>query len=231
MKIYIGYDSKQHDASRVCEYSLRKHCSTDLDIVHLKTDELKKQGIYFRTEGSPASTEFTYSRFLVPYLQNYKGWAMFVDSDFVFTHDINSLFRRVFYDLSSDTKSVYVCQHPMYTPKSDTKFYGKPQLTFPKKNWSSLMVFNCEHPHAKWLTPMSVSNQTPQWLHRFTWTTENSLGHIPTMWNWLVGEYEGGDPIPYGIHFTNGGPFNRVYGQDYEDIWVNYYSEMSSLQP
>lgn len=226
MRIYIGWDREQQDASRVCEYSLRKNSETDLDIVHLKKDELVESGLYFRPDGSPESTEFTYIRFLVPHLQNYEGWAMFVDSDFLFTYDINHLFKRVLCELDSDLKSVYVCKHPEYVPKSNKKFFGKPQLTFPKKNWSSLMLFNCAHPHAKWLTPMSVSNQTPQWLHRFEWTTDNSLGHIPLMWNWLVGEYDGGNPIPFGIHFTNGGPFNDVYGQDYEDLWYEYFNEI-----
>lgn len=225
MKIYIGWDSKQVEASNVCEYSLQKHANEQLDIQHLKTHELEEQGHYFRPGGSPSSTEFTYSRFLVPFLQDYKGWAMFVDSDFLFTEDIYDLWDRVLRTAGAHNYSAFVCKHPEYVPKRNKKFYDKPQLTFPKKNWSSLIIFNCGHPDNKNLTPMSIANKSPQWLHRFHWTIDDKLGHIPLMWNWLVGEYDGGEPIPFGIHFTNGGPFNDVHGQDYEDLWWQYKQE------
>jgi lipopolysaccharide biosynthesis glycosyltransferase len=230
MRIYIGWDSNQSEASHVCEYSLRKNASFsgDLDIVHLKKQELLDNGAYFRPEGDPASTEFTYIRFLVPYLEDYKGWSMFVDSDFLFTYDINYLFSKILTDKDAHLNAAYVCKHPSYVPKNNKKFYGKPQLTFPKKNWSSLIIFNNSHPDTQKLTPMNVSNQTPQWLHRFSWTDDTKLGHISFMWNWLVGEYEAGEPTPFGIHFTNGGPFNDVHGQDFEDLWYMYRDEMNA---
>lgn len=231
MRIYIGWDSNQQEASDVCEYSLRRHSKVDLDIVHLKTQDLVDQGLYYRPDGSPSSTEFTYSRFLVPKLQNYTGMAMFVDSDFLFTYDINTLFNRITDRVTTvdmDNTSCWVSHHPDYTPKKDTKFFNKPQLKFPKKNWSSLIIFNCAHPHCKQLTPLTIANRSPQWLHRFEWSDDEYLGRIPMMWNWLVGEYEGGMPVPFGLHFTNGGPFNGVYGQDYEDIWLDYKKQMMS---
>lgn len=232
MKIFIGWDSKQAIASHVCEYSLRKHAHGDLEIIHLDTQALKDSGVYFRPDGSPASTEFAYSRFLVPYLCDYEGYAMFVDSDFLFTYNINILFRRVLdYEEFFQRSSVHVCKHQDYVPNSDTKFYGQPQEAFPKKNWSSLMIFNNEHEDCKKLHPMSVANRSPQWLHRFHWTDEKNIKHIPYMWNWLVGEYADGEPVPFGIHFTNGGPFNGVWGQDYEDIWLKYRDEMKSNSP
>lgn len=230
MKIYIGWDSKQQEASEVCEYSIRKHTEEHVDIRHLKTQELKEAGCYFRPEGSPSSTEFTYSRFLVPYLQDYKGWAMFVDSDFLFTEDMAYLWDRVLGTINVQDYSVFVSKHPEYVPKSNKKFYNKPQLTFPKKNWSSLILYNCNHPDVKNLTPMTVANMSPQWLHRFEWTDDSKIGHIPLMWNWLVGEYDGGDPVPFGLHFTNGGPFNNVWGQDYEEIWIKYQNEMLNFR-
>ena len=89
MRIYIGYDEEQEDASKVCEYSILKHAKVDIDIVHLKTSELREQGLYWRTD--TGSTDFSYSSFLVPHLEDYNGWAIFVDSDFVFQRDICTL--------------------------------------------------------------------------------------------------------------------------------------------
>jgi len=230
MKIFIGWDSKQQIASQVCEYSLRANSLGELDIVNLKRNDLVLSGDYFRRDGDPSSTEFTYCRFLAPYLCGYKGWSMFVDSDFLFTADIGELFNTVYGQRGHKKRAAYCVKHLEYTPKSDTKFYGEPQLTFPKKNWSSLIIFNNEHPSTRQLTPMSVSNRSPQWLHRFNWLNEEAgeLGTLPTTWNWLVGEYNYVESPPLGIHFTNGGPFNEVHGQDYEGLWNKYMKEMMS---
>lgn len=230
MKIFIGWDSKQQAASQVCEYTLRKYSSTPLDITHLKKQDLIDQGCYFRPEGDPSSTEFTYTRFLVPYLCDYQDFAMFIDSDFLFTNDIWRLFNLVHNDFGNKDRAAYCVKHSEYIPKSDTKFYGKPQITFPKKNWSSMIIFNNAHPHCRKLSPMTVANQTPQWLHRFSWIPDQDkqLGNLPMMWNWLVGEYAELDPPPYGLHYTNGGPFNEVLGQDYEELWIREFTEMSS---
>lgn len=228
MKIFIGFDSLQKEASLVCEYSLRKHSRTNLDIVHLNRDELIRDNLYFRPDGDPSSTEFTYTRFLAPHLSNYTGLSMFVDSDFLFTNDVNRLFNLVLSDPKLNQRAAYCVKHLPYEPKNDTKFYGKPQINFPKKNWSSLIIFNNEHPSTQKLTPMTVSNKSPQWLHRFSWLDEdnNELGDLPIMWNWLVGEYPPLGDNPSALHYTNGGPFNGVYGQDYEEIWNHYYKEI-----
>lgn len=230
-KIFIGYDRKQHEASRVCEYSIRKHLKhPDLfDIQHLKVDELREQGLYYN-DTRKASTEFSYTRFLVPHLCDYKGLALFVDSDFIFTTDLQVLFEKIERSDEALDRSVWVTQHAPYTPKQDTKFYGEKQEALPMKNWSSLMLFDCAHRDCKQLNPMNVNNRSAQWLHRFEWTRILRMGHIPFMWNWLVGEYEidpeDGLPLPWGIHYTNGGPFNNVHGQDLEYVWLEYKSEM-----
>lgn len=237
MKIFIGYDSDQAEASKVCEFSLRHNSRANLDIQHIKKDELISEGVCYPVDNRPASTQFAYTRFLTPYLSDYKGWSMFVDSDFIFTTDITELFDQVYNDDTANTKAMYCVHHPEYVPKHTTKFYDRPQLTFPKKNWSSLMLFNNEHSSTKNLTPESVNRTSPEWLHRFLWLDEaTELGDIPITWNWLVGEYgkisKLDNPLPNslrfwwllpkGIHYTNGGPFNEVYGQDYEYIWYNY---------
>lgn len=227
MKIFIGYDSLQQEASAVCEYSLRKHASTPLEIYHLNQQQLIENNDYFRRDSG--STEFAFTRFLVPHLCDFDGWSMFVDSDFLFTYDINKLFDKVLTSAMAEDRAVYVCKHPEYVPKSPTKFYGQQQLALPMKNWSSLMLFNNSHQSTKNLSKMMVNNVTPAFLHRFGWCDPSEIGHISLMWNWLVGEYDGGLPIPFGIHFTNGGPFNGVHGQDYEDIWLGYRDELNSL--
>tara|TARA_B100000809_G_C15133068_1_gene529295 strand:- start:2017 stop:2718 length:702 start_codon:yes stop_codon:yes gene_type:complete len=229
MKIFIGYDSDQAEASDVCEFSLRSNSHAHLDIQHIRRDELIAEGLYYSVDNRPASTQFAYTRFLTPYLSNYKGWSMFVDSDFIFTTDITELFDRVYNDDTANTKAMYCVHHPEYVPKHTTKFYDRPQLTFPKKNWSSLMIFNNDHPSTRNLNPESVNRTSPQWLHRFLWLDETTeLGDIPITWNWLIGEYglisTSDDILPKGIHYTNGGPFNEVYGQDYEYVWNRYKS-------
>ena len=120
-KIFIGYDRKQHEASRVCEYSIRRHLKhPDLfDIQHLKVDELREQGLYYN-DTRKASTEFSYTRFLVPHLCNYKGFALFVDSDFVFTTDLQVLFEKIERSDEALDRSVWVTQHAPYTPKQDS---------------------------------------------------------------------------------------------------------------
>lgn len=228
MKIFIGYDSQQPEASAVCEYSLRKHSSTELEITHLRQTELRESNDYFRRDAG--STEFAYTRFLVPHLSKFQGWSMFVDSDFLFTYDINKLFNKVLSSLYLDQHAVFVCRHPDYTPANHTKFYGRPQLKLPRKNWSSLMLFNNSHPATKTLTKMLVNNATPEYLHRFGWCETAEIGHFSFMWNWLVGEYAGGAPVPFGIHYTNGGPFNGVTGQDYQDLWLQYRDQMLRSQ-
>lgn len=227
MRIYIGYDDKQSDASQVCEYSIQKYARTDVDIVHLKTSELEEQGIYWRQD--TGSTDFSYSRFLVPHLENYNGWAIFVDSDFVFKKDICTLGDELACTPNADLMSCFVIRHAPYVPQQSTKFYGQTQEQLPMKNWSSLIFYNCGHEHTKRLTPMLVNNQKPSYLHRFQWTQDHLIGMMDVRWNWLVGEYGICQGKPYALHFTNGGPFNGEYGQDYEDVWLNMYEEMTGL--
>lgn len=227
MKIYIGWDSLQEDASMVCEYSIHKHAKYDIDIKHLKLEELEDQNLYWR-ETASASTEFSYSRFLVPYLQDYNGWAIFVDSDFVFLRDIHEIYEQLKYTPNADDYSCFVVKHADYIPKQEVKFYGKKQEALPMKNWTSFILFNCEHPDVKRLNPLTINNHSPRWLHRFEWTRPERVGMLDVRWNWLVGEYGICDD-PWALHYTNGGPFNNEWGQDYEDVWLQYFKEHTGL--
>lgn len=226
MQIYIGYDSKQPEASKVCEYSIRKHMP-DAEIYHINRDELVNTNLWYRNDEDPHSTEFTYTRFLTPYLNGYRGLAMFVDSDFIFTETLHLLETEICVNYPEMDKAVYVCQHPEYTPKADTKFFGQKQIKFPRKNWSSLMVFDCSHPLTRQLRPDVVNTASPQYLHRLHWADEQ-IGNISLSWNFLCGEYVSYDVLPpKGIHFTNGGPFNNVHGQDFEELWYKLRDEMN----
>ena len=134
---YIGYDSKEDIAYRVCKQSLIKHASIDLNVLSLKLYELIKKNLYTRAVDPLASTEFTYSRFLVPNLMNYQGWGVFCDCDFLFFNDVANLFNNL-----DNSKAIYCVKHD-YTPSEKHKMDGQQQTIYPRKNWSSFIVYNC----------------------------------------------------------------------------------------
>jgi len=216
-KIYIGYDSRHPIASKVCEYSLRKH-SKDLDIELLKLSDLEQ--LYWR-EYKDQSTEFTYTRFLVPYLQDYNGWALFCDDDFLFLKDVKKIFKY-----ADDKYAVMCCQHD-YTPRAITKMLGKKQVPYKRKNWSSLMLINCGHESVKKLDLSTVSEQSGKYLHQFEWLKPHEIGSIPRHWNWLVNWYkENDEDKPSALHFTEGGPW--IVDSEYKDLWLKYKKQMEN---
>ena len=158
---YIGYDSKEDIAYRVCKQSLIKNSSIEINVLSLKLYELISKGYYKRSIDPLASTEFTYSRFLVPALSKYSGWAVFCDCDFLFLADVANLFK----DLKND-KAVYCVQHD-YTPTEKHKMDGQQQTIYPRKNWSSFIVFNCAHPSNKKLDVDLVNSESGSFLHQF----------------------------------------------------------------
>jgi len=215
--IYIGYDSREKIASDTCEYSLRHTTEESIDIKYLKLQELKSKGIYKRGEDTLGSTEFTFTRFLIPYLQNYKGWALFCDCDFLWLEDVDKLFRL------RDPKYAVMCVHHDYTPKEGVKMDGKQQHIYPRKNWSSMVLWNCEHPSNAQVIPEMVNKETGKFMHRFSWLKDSEIGRISHEWNWLEGWYkEPQDGKPKAIHFTEGGPWFKDYQNvDYADLWIN----------
>lgn len=214
-KIFVGYDSREVPAYKACIKSIKDSSKSNIDFIELNTNKLKQSNIYTRDKDPLSSTEFTFSRFLVPYLSNYTGWALFCDCDFIFLEDIENLFS-----LADDKFAVMCVQHD-YTPTNTIKMDGKVQHLYPRKNWSSLVLWNCSHPSNKNLTPDIVNTQTGQYLHRFSWLTDNEIGSIPLQWNWLVGWYkEPRDGHPKALHFTEGGP----WFDDFKDCeYSNYY--------
>jgi hypothetical protein len=170
-----------------------------------------------------ASTEFTYTRFLTPALAGFEGWALFCDSDFLWLGDIAGLV-----EYTRTPKAVFCVQHD-YTPKETVKMDGAVQTAYPRKNWSSLMLFNCDHPSVKQLTPEVVNRETGAYLHRIQWAADDEIGALPVEWNWLEGWNE--KPAigtPKAVHFTRGGPwFEQWQDVDYGDIWLSEREAMT----
>ena len=212
--IFIGYDSKVKIAYHVLSESILRNSSTPVTISPINLNNLKN--IYTRKQDPLASTEFSFSRFLVPYLMDYNGWAIFMDSDMVMLSDITKL-----WNLRNEKYAIQVCKHD-YTPTSKNKFLGNNQTIYAKKNWSSLMLMDCSK--CKTLTPEYVNTKSGLELHQFKWLDENLIGSIPLEWNWLVGEYPYKKDV-HNIHFTEGGPYFKEYkNTEYANEWFNIYN-------
>tara|TARA_R110000751_G_scaffold56608_3_gene120632 strand:+ start:1708 stop:2385 length:678 start_codon:yes stop_codon:yes gene_type:complete len=214
LKVFIGWDSREQEAYDVCVHSLKKHSSVELDIQPIVRSVLIDTKEYFREQPEQAATEFAYTRFLTPYLSDYKGWSLFIDCDFLFTKDVAKLF-----DCRANNYAAMCVQHD-YIPKSETKMDGQKQVSYPRKNWSSCILWNCSHPANRILTPYVVSTQTGAYLHRFQFIPDHEVGDLPLEWNWLEGEYDKPETPPAVVHFTNGGPwFENCQDVDYADLW------------
>ncbi|WP_230534252.1 glycosyltransferase [Microvirga roseola] len=215
-KIYVGYDTREDIAWQVCKHSVERHKSRDVEIYPLKQGSLRELGLYTRPIDANATTEFSLTRFLTPYLAAHDGWSVFVDCDFLFTKDIYQLLDNL-----DPSKAVYVVQHD-YSPSQTIKMDGKQQSTYPRKNWSSFIVFNGSHESVKALTPSVVNAETPAFLHRFSWIPDDDMiGALDLEWNFLEGEYPKPDQVPAAIHYTNGGPwFEDWQNVDFADLWL-----------
>ena len=138
IKIFIGYDYRERAATNVLIDSIYQKASIPVCFIPLVISQLKKQGFYWRERDPKQSTDFSFSRFLVPKLMGYKGWAIFMDCDMLCKVDIKKL-----WDLRDEQYSVMCVKHD-HNPTENIKFLGEIQSNYPKKNWSSLMLFNCE---------------------------------------------------------------------------------------
>ncbi len=215
INFFIGYDSKEDIAYRVCKYSLIKRSSSKVKVISLKLEELISKNLYTRNIDPLASTQFTYSRFLVPKLMNFNGWAVFCDCDFIFFEDVSKLFKDL-----DPSKAVYCVQHD-YTPKEKHKMDGQKQTIYPRKNWSSFIVFNCSHPSTKKLSVETVNNETGAFLHQFKWCKDDEIGSLDERWNWLEGWTSNHNNLkPFSVHFTRGGPwFSEWQDVEFADEW------------
>jgi len=226
--VYIGYDRREPEATEVARLSLDATSSIPLRVTELREDELRAQGVYdrpFRIEGhqrfdvrdgKPFSTDFSFTRFLVPVLQAFDGWALFCDGDFMFRADLKDLVAQV-----DDTKAVMVVQH-RYEPPETTKMDGQRQERYFRKNWSSLILWNCGHPANAALTREEVNHRPGSFLHGFQWLEDDQIGSVPEQWNWLEG-WSSPEITPSAVHMTRGVPTMPGYEDiPYADEWRSY---------
>jgi len=222
IKIFIGYDPREKVAYHALVQSIIETSSEPVSITPIAKKHLGN--IYQRTRTVKESTDFSLTRFLTPYLSGFDGWSIFMDCDMIVTSDINEL-----WELRDDQFAVMCVKHD-YTPSSERKFLDQIQTVYPKKNWSSVMLFN----NAKCtpLTPEVVQHEDGLFLHQFQWLeSEELIGELPHKWNFLVGEEEKLDngKLPNLIHYTLGGPYFDEYSNcDYQEIWKKYYAEVVS---
>ena len=219
INIFVGYDTKEKMAFNVLSYSILKNSSQPIAITPIYLENIKDT--FVRERNSLSSTEFSFSRFIIPHLMNYQGWALFMDCDMLMQADIAELWR-----LRDDKYAVQVCKHD-YIPKSQTKFLGQTQTVYPKKNWSSFMLMNCKK--CTTLTPDYVNKASGLELHQYKWLeSEDLIGDLPLEWNWLADEYEYKTGVK-NIHYTEGGPWFSDYNRcDYSQEWWEYAAETTA---
>lgn len=217
LRIVIGYDESEAVAYHVLSHSIMTRASAPVSITPLVRPSLPG---FTRTRGPLESTDFSISRFLTPSLCDYKGWALYLDCDMVCLTDVHKLLWEV---VRQPGKSVYVAKHD-YTPSTDSKMLGQKQTAYPRKNWSSVILFDCAKCRA--LTTEYVNTASGLDLHRFTWLKDDEIGELPRSWNHLVGEYPP-DPLANILHYTLGTPcWKQWANQPQADVWWAEFAKM-----
>lgn len=210
IRIFIGFDSRESAAWHVLAHSLFQQSKEPVSITPLYLGNLRN--IFSREKEQLQSTDFSFTRFLVPYLCNYEGWAIFMDCDMLARADISELWNK------RNPKYSVMCVKHTHHPAEDQKFLGAIQTRYDKKNWSSLMLFN--NKNCQQLTPEYINRASGLDLHQFKWLEdEEEVGDIPPTWNRLVG-YHSYDASAKLVHFTIGGPYFKEYKDcDYSEEW------------
>jgi len=224
VKVYIGYDAREDAAYKVAEFSMRRHATRPTTVTPLVLDKLKACGLSQRPyrihrnslwdvlSDAPCSTEFSNTRFLTPILAQ-TGWALFIDCDMLFLGDVARLFAL------ADPQYAVMCVKHEHAGDEGVKMDGCEQTRYRRKNWSSVMLFNCDHPSNRSLTLRMVNDVPGRDLHQFCWLADAEIGELPNTWNWLVGV----QPRPAGVqlaHYTLGMPFMAGYEQaEHSDLW------------
>jgi hypothetical protein len=229
LSVFVGHDSREADATLVCEASMRTCASKPLFIQRLTEPALRHNGFYQRAwrikdgqridqkDGKPFSTDFAFTRFLVPALMQNAGWSVFCDADFLWLADIAQLFG-----LADKRYAVQVVKRKAQESDVTTKMDGQAQQSYPRKNWSSLILWNCAHPANQRLTPREANYQSGQWLHGFSWLEDSEIGELPPEWNWLssIDAPLRSCADPKAVHFTLGIPSMPGYSNSpYAEHW------------
>ena len=214
--IVVGFDQREAVAYHAFAQSVIEKSSIPIRFLPLNINSLSN----YKETHQDGSNEFIYSRFLVPYLMNFQGWAIYADGDMVCLEDIRKL-----WDLRDANYAVQVVKHD-YKTKVKNKYWGNKNEDYPRKNWSSLILWNCNHNSHKILTPEFIQKQTGAFLHRFNWIKDDEIGEINKEWNWLAMEYEEKKGINL-IHYTIGTPcFKEYSATSLSSHWNQSFSNM-----
>jgi len=217
INVFIGYDPREAVAFSVLSYSIHARASQPVGVTPLMLSQLK--GLYTRERHPLQSTDFSFTRFLVPHLSGYTGWSLFMDCDMLVLDDIAKLWEQ-----RDDRYAVQVVKHN-HVPKEDIKFLGAKQTKYEKKNWSSVILFN--NAKCRALTPEYVNTATGLELHQFKWLgNDNLIGELPHRWNHLVG-YDAPNPGVSLVHYTIGGPYFEEYKNcEHAEAWRQELARM-----
>jgi len=220
LRVFIGFDKAEIAAYQVCSYSIIKNASHPVSIIPLNINYFPT----FTNNDYKSSTQFAFTRFLVPWLSDYEGYSIFMDADMLVRTDIHKMLDVIDGDI---TRKVWVVQHD-YKPNLQDKFLGAKQTDYTCKNWSSVMLFNNSACNA--LTFDYVNKAKGLDLHQFNWTLPDKIGKLPPTWNYLVGEDTENNPDASIVHFTRGGPYFKEYEHcQYADEWFKYHAEANSV--
>lgn len=226
MRVYLGFDAREEVAWQVARSSLRRRATIPVETIPVDRGRLEKSGLFFRRfekrghvlwdipSDAPMSTEFANARFMVPLLAQ-SGWVAFLDCDVLVLTDIAELFSL------ADNRYAVMCVKHGEEKWGETKMDNQPQTQYPCKNWSSVMLFNCDHPANNRLTVRDVQERPGRDLHRFFWLEPDEIGSLPAEWNWLVG-VQPKPKEPKIAHYTLGGPW--IYGwiyTEHDDLWLS----------
>ena len=207
--VFIGYDPREAIAYHTCVNSIIRHASQPVAIIPVALNLFND----YNETHTDGSNHFIYTRFLVPHLMNFTGWALFIDGDMILRDDITKL-----WDLRDDYKDVMVVKHN-YKTRMPVKYLGSKNEDYPRKNWSSVILWNCANHPNRVLTPEYIQSHTGADLHRFTWLEDDRIGELPKEWNWLPDEF-GPNPDAKLLHYTLGTPCFHEFADTHEaDKW------------
>lgn len=242
LNVFIGWDSRETVCSHVAAHSITKRTNSPADIKFLKHREQRQAGNFARPwlieattgqyrdmiDDKPFSTEFSHTRFLIPKLMNYKGWALFMDADMIFLSDIKKLF-----DMRDDKFAVMCVKHTHIPNENKPKMDGIAQSRYHRKNWSSFVLWNCAHPANQSLTSERVNFFPGKELHAFSWLSDAQIGALPFSYNYISGVSPKfslpAHNRPDVIHFTEGGPwFDECKEVPYGKFWIEEYEDWQS---
>lgn len=222
LPIFIGYDAVEPVAWHTLTHSIIQNSSIPISFVPVAINHFST--FFHRDRDAKQSNSFSFSRFCVPYLMNYEGFALFMDCDMMMRVDIAELLNVV---QEQPDKAVYVVQHD-YTPSETVKYLNTRQYVYPRKNWSSFVLWNCSHPKNRTVNEEFFNNRTGLELHRFTWLDDQDIGSLGVKWNWLVGDYVDPPEDVKNVHWTNGGPYFLEYRDvDFSGEWRELFGAMT----